>query len=224
MATMKLMFEGNVEGEYKLPPGKTLTIGRRNTNDIVVENLVVSGAHAKIDALEEGYLLTDLRSKNGTFVNETPVSNYWLQDGDVVRIGKHTLTLALDAAEAFSLDVADDGMEQTMVFGTGEFRPNITQPKAPAYLTFLKGGQGEIPLTKKLVKIGKDFSNDVVVSGFTVGPTAATISKQPEGYYISYVGGFSKPKVNGKTIGESLMLQEFDVIEIGSAKLEFLLK
>jgi hypothetical protein len=218
------MFEGALEGEYKLPSGKTLSIGRRNNNDIVIENLVVSGAHAKIDALEEGYLLTDLRSKNGTFVNDAPVSNYWLQDGDVVRIGKHTLTLSLDADEAFTLDVEDDGMEQTMVFGTSEFRPNVQSNKAPAYLTFLKGGQGEIPLIKKLVKIGKDFSNDVVVGGFTVGATAATISKLPEGYFISYVGGFAKPKINGKSIGESQMLQEFDVIEIGAAKLEFLLK
>jgi len=224
MATLKLMFEGNVQGEFKLPQGKTLTLGRRNTNDIVIENLVVSGAHAKIDALEEGYLLTDLRSKNGTFVNEAPVNSSWLQDGDVVRIGKHTLTLVLDADEAFSLDVAEDNMEQTMVFGTGEFRPSVAQQKAPAYLTFLKGGQGEVPLTKKLVKIGKDFSNDIVVSGMTIGQTAATISKLPEGYFISYVGGFSKPKVNGRSIGESHKLDEFDVIEIGSAKLEFLLK
>lgn len=223
MATLKLMFEEEAQGDFPISSGQTLTIGRRNTNDIVIENLVVSGAHAKIDALEEGYLITDLRSKNGTFVNERPISSHWLQDGDIVRIGKHSLTLSLDEEEAFALDVEED-MEQTMVFGTGEFRPNVTQQKAPAYLTFLKGGQGEIPLTKKLTKIGKDFSNDIVVSGFTVGKTAATISKLPEGYYLSYVSGFSKPKINGQSVGESQRLDEFDEIEIGSAKLQFLMK
>ena len=91
MATLKLMYEGNVLSEHQVPQGKTLTIGRKNTNDVVIENLIVSGSHAKVDALEEGYLITDLRSKNGTFVNEIPITSHWLQDGDVVRIGKHSL-------------------------------------------------------------------------------------------------------------------------------------
>ncbi len=223
MATLKLLYEGEVQGEFDLPPGKTLTIGRRDINDVVIENLVISGAHAKLDSLEEGFLLTDLRSKNGTFVNENPITSHWLQDGDVVRIGKHQLILAVDEEEAFSLDV-EDGMEQTMIFGTGDFTPAPQQQQAPAILSFLKGGQGEYPLTKKLTKIGKDYSNDVVVQGFTVGQTAATISKLPEGYYLSYVGGMSKPKVNGKTVTESRKLEEFDEVEIGSAKLKFVLK
>ncbi len=223
MATLKLMYEGEVQGEYDLPPGRTLTIGRRDTNDVVIENLVISGAHAKVDSLDEGFLLTDLRSKNGTFVNETPITSHWLQDGDVVRIGKHQLVLLVDEEEAFSLDV-EDSMEQTMVFGTGEFTPSATQQQAPAILSFLKGGQGEYPLTKKLTKIGKDYSNDVVIQGFTVGQTAATISKLPEGYYLSYVGGMAKPKVNGKTVSESRRLDEFDEIEIGSSRLKFIFK
>ncbi len=224
MATLKLVFEGNVLSEHSLQLGKTLTIGRRNTNDVVIENLVVSGSHAKIDALDEGYLLTDLRSKNGTFVNESPINSCWLQDGDVIRIGKHTLAIALDEGDAFSLADGDDNMDQTMVFGQAEFRQQAGPVGAPAMLTFLKGGQGEIPLTKKLIKIGKDFSNDIVISGFTVGQTAATISKLPEGYFLSYVGGLSKPKINGKAVTESQRLDEFDIIEIGSAKMEFVLK
>jgi len=223
MAKLKLLYEGAQQGEYQIEPGATLTIGRRDSNDVIIENLVVSGSHAKLDALEEGFLLTDLRSKNGTFVNEAPINSHWLQDGDVVRIGKHTLQLVVDEEEAFALDV-DDDMDQTMVFGTGEFKPPAPQQQAPAMLTFLKGGQGDHFLTKKLTKIGKDYSNDIVISGFTVGQTAATVSKLPEGYFISYVSGMSKPKVNGKAVTDSRKLEEFDEIEIGSAKLQFILK
>ena len=86
------------------------------------------------------------------------------------------------------------------------------------------GGEGEVELKKKLNKIGKDPASDVPVSGLLVGKTAATVSKRPTGFYISFVEGMSKPKVNGKAIKGSVKLKEFDVIEIGSARMEFILK
>jgi pSer/pThr/pTyr-binding forkhead associated (FHA) protein len=91
-------------------------------------------------------------------------------------------------------------------------------------LSFLKGGQGEVEVKKKLIKIGKDSSNDVVVDGFLVGKTAATISVQPAGYYLNFVQGMTKPKLNGKTVNDTAKLKEFDIIEIGSAKIEFIIK
>jgi len=81
-----------------------------------------------------------------------------------------------------------------------------------------------VEIKKKLFKIGKSVSSDLVVSGLMVGQTSATISKRPNGYSLSYVEGMSKPKVNGNAVKESVMLKEFDVIEIGSAKLQFVLK
>ncbi len=91
-------------------------------------------------------------------------------------------------------------------------------------LSILKGGKGEVVLTKKLIKIGKDFSNDIVIKGLTIGQTAATISRLPGGYYLNYVSGLSKPKVNGESVSGSQVLGEFDIIEIGSLKMEFFLK
>ena len=75
----------------------------------------------------------------------------------------------------------------------------------------------------KDIKIGKDSSSDVIVTGFTVGKTAATISKRPNGYYLSYVGG-SKIKINNEILRDSAELNEFDVIEIGNVKLQFFTK
>ena len=57
-----------------------------------------------------------------------------------------------------------------------------------------------------------------------VGKTAATISKRPNGYYLSYVAGMSKPKVNDKVVKESVELKDFDIIEIGSGKMQFVQK
>jgi pSer/pThr/pTyr-binding forkhead associated (FHA) protein len=233
MPTLMLKFKEKTVGKYHLKQGEALTIGRKENNDVVIENLAVSGHHAKIDSVDDGFLLTDLKSKNGSFVNKQPVSSHWLKHGDVIDIGKHTLVFAYEEGESRPDESAAVGMDQTMIMDTQKYRemvaksPVKTEPQKPekevpiGVLSFLAGGEGEVRLAKKLVKIGKKSSSDIVVSGLMVGETAATISKRPNGYYLSYVGGISKPKVNGETVKMSALLKEFDVIEIGSVKMQF---
>jgi pSer/pThr/pTyr-binding forkhead associated (FHA) protein len=235
MPTLVLKFKEKTVGKYHLEKGEALTIGRRENNDVVIENLAVSGHHAKIDSMDDGFLLTDLKSKNGSFVNKQLVSSHWLKHGDVIDIGKHTLVFAYEEGEPRP-DDAPVGMDQTMIMDTEKYRemmaksPAKLEPQKPekespiGVLSFLAGGEGEVKLSRKLTKIGKKPTSDIVVLGLMVGQTAATISKRPNGYYLSYVAGISKPKVNGKTVKTSVMLKEFDVIEIGSAKMQFVHK
>lgn len=244
MPTLTLKFKDNTVGEFSIEKGQSLTIGRIDGNDVVIQNLAVSGHHAKIDSVGDGFLLTDLQSKNGSFVNDQLVSSHWLKHGDAVVIGKHSLVFNYAEGEAKPEDDAPGAMDQTMVMDTGKYREMLDQAmkagagktddrtgatkvlkKEPVgVLSYLSGGEGEIELSKKLVKIGKKDSSDIVVSGLMVGQTSATISKRPNGYSLSYVEGMSKPKVNGASVKESIMLKEFDVIEIGSAKLQFVIK
>ena len=91
MPKLTLKFKDTKINEFLLEQGRNITIGRRESNVIVIENLAVSGMHAKIDPIDKGYLLTDLKSKNGTFVNGQLVATHWLGHGDTVSIGKHTL-------------------------------------------------------------------------------------------------------------------------------------
>jgi hypothetical protein len=128
-----------------------------------------------------------------------------------------------------------DQRDQTMVMDTGHYRAMLSKSgvegrlssesgKPVGVLSYLAGGEGEFELARKLVKIGKDPNSDIHVSGLTIGHTTATISKRPNGYVLSYVAGLSKPKVNGKAVKQSVALNEFDVIEIGSLKLQFFTK
>lgn len=231
MPTLTLTFKDNVIAKYSIKPGQSLTIGRKESNDIAIENLAVSGHHAKVDSVGEGFLLTDLQSKNGSFVNKELVQSHWLKHEDQILIGKHTLVFTYDEDEEKPAEAAG-GMDQTMIMDTDKYRDMLAQaiPKAEAaaaeqepvgVLSYLAGGEGEIKLTKKLTKIGKSSTCDIVIGGLMMGATAATISKRPKGYSISYVGGMTKPKVNGETVKESVNLKEFDVIEIGSIKLQF---
>ena len=101
MPSLTLKFKENVIGRFAITKGKSLTIGRRKDNDIVIDNLAVSGHHAKVDAVGDAFVLVDLQSKNGSFVNEQMVTSHWLKDGDVISIGKHLLVFSTgDAARS----------------------------------------------------------------------------------------------------------------------------
>ena len=91
-------------------------------------------------------------------------------------------------------------------------------------LTFLAGGKGKFKLNGKITKLGKHPSSYIVVKGLFVGRTSVTISKRPDGFYLSYVGGMVKPKLNDKIVKQSAILNDLDVIDIGSTKLQFFLQ
>jgi pSer/pThr/pTyr-binding forkhead associated (FHA) protein len=88
-------------------------------------------------------------------------------------------------------------------------------------LSFLDGISGKYKCRKSITKIGKHPDSDVVVKGFWVGSTSVTISRRPDGYYLNYVGGMSRPKVNEKKVKQEMILNDLDIIEIGSTKLQF---
>lgn len=232
MPIITLKFKETIISEHRIETGKSLTIGRKPENDVVIDNLAVSGHHAKIDAIGDAFFLTDLQSKNGTFVNETKIASHRLTDGDAVTIGKHLLVFGYGEGEP-RCDSSAPGMDQTMVMDTDQYRAMLekssAQSQAPmsntvAALSILSGGSGEIGIKKKLFKIGKSPQCDFQVNGFLVGQTAATISQRPGGYYLSFVEGMSKPKVNGKPVKDTVLLKEFDIIEIGKSKMQVVFK
>jgi hypothetical protein len=131
-----------------------------------------------------------------------------------------------------------------MVMDTNEYRsmlekkdpkPTAAAPPEPApanakkkksvrgYITYLAGGEGTLALKQKVTKIGKDAASDIVVKGWKIGKTAATISRTRGGYFFSYVSGFAKPKINDKKASKKpRKLNESDIISIGSIKLQFI--
>jgi pSer/pThr/pTyr-binding forkhead associated (FHA) protein len=243
MPKISLKFKNSVLANYHLPAGCSLKIGRKSDNDVVIDNLAVSGHHAKIDWVGDGFVFIDLKSKNGSFVNAELVTTHWLQDGDKIKIGKHALTFSYLNDENQPEEEQSE-IDKTMVMDTNEYRSMIetNEPKpvpaaepvavAPVetkkkrvrgYITYMSGGEGTQALKKRLTKIGKDPSSDIVIKGWGIGKTAATISRTRDGYFFSYVKGFSKPKINAKKASKKpYKLADSDVIDIGSVKMQFI--
>jgi len=237
MPRLTLKFKDNPIALFNLEEGRSLTIGRKNNNDVVINNLAVSGHHAKIDSVGDGFVFIDLKSKNGSFVNEELVSSHWLRNGDIISIGKHALVFSYSEDEYQPEDQQSE-MDKTMVMDTSQYRAMMekSKPKAPSqaekpqtkergFLTYVAGGEGTIKLKSKITTIGKDPSCDIMVKGLLIGKTAATISRTTAGYVFSYVAGLNKPRVNEQKIfHEPISLKDSDIIEIGSKKLQFFLR
>lgn len=125
MAKLILSMDGLVLKEYSLSKERT-TIGRKPHNDIQIDNLAVSGEHAVIVTILNDSFLEDLGSTNGTLVNGQPVKKHFLQNNDVVELGKYKLKyLAEVTGQAKAAD-----FEKTMVLRPGAMK--ALAPAAPA--------------------------------------------------------------------------------------------
>ncbi len=112
MAKLILSMDGLVLKEIPLTKERT-TIGRKPHNDIQIDNLAVSGEHAVIVTILNDSFLEDLGSTNGTVVNGNAIKKHFLQNNDVVELGKYKLKFVGEAAPAASGEKAD--FEKTMV-------------------------------------------------------------------------------------------------------------
>src|SRR3982751_1193465 len=110
MAKLIMSLDNAVIREMSLDKER-VTIGRKAHNDIQIDNLAVSGEHALIVTILNDSFIEDLGSTNGTMVNGKPIKKHFLQNNDVVEIGKHKLKYFNDAPAAAT--AAD--FEKTMI-------------------------------------------------------------------------------------------------------------
>lgn len=246
MPSLILMFRDKILNAHPLNEGGAVTIGRHQSNDIVIENLAVSGYHARIDHRPEGFLLIDLQSKNGTFLNDEPVTTMVLRDRDRIVVGKHTLLVDLEDSVTLE-DTLEEGpaeaptssalaTDRTMALETPGSQPaqNLEPPEQdPVHppedtLLFLAGGMGEINLTGKTsISIGSNKDADIVVGGLWglfIGGPGAVIKKQAGSYVMRYTGGLVKPKRNGSRVRGTVQLNHEDIVAVGPVKLQIQLR
>ncbi len=209
--------------EYQLDKER-ITIGRHPDNDISLNDKAVSGHHAIIITILQDSFLEDLDSTNGTQVNTKQIAKHPLVSGDVISIGRNTLTFEK------SKPVEDD-FEKTMIIKPATFGATFDSPgnkagsvplNAPAKpligkLRVANGANAgkELELTKALTTVGRP------------GVQVAAITRRADGYYIVHVGGQSvgkRPLVNGKEIdAQANKLNNNDLIELAGTQMNFIL-
>ena len=99
MASLSIIFGGQEERTAALDKPK-LVVGRDPTCDIQIENLGISRQHCAFVLRGETYVVQDLGSSNGTYVNGRKITEHFLNHDDEVVIGKYTLKFKNDAQPA----------------------------------------------------------------------------------------------------------------------------
>jgi pSer/pThr/pTyr-binding forkhead associated (FHA) protein len=222
MARLVLSLDGVVLREVSLSKERT-TVGRRSHNDVVIDNLAVSGEHAVIFQSGGESYLEDLGSTNGTTVNGQPIKKHLLQSGDMIEIGKYRLRFLADgdADDAGEVDIDTSQPLRREFYGPGPATIQVRQPgtlpaeaqhASTALIKILSGANAgrELALVKALTTIGRP------------GHQVAVITRRPTGYFIAHVEGEAYPAVNGTSLGAAAHpLNDKDIIELAGVKMQF---
>jgi hypothetical protein len=146
MAKLILSMDGLVLKEIPLTKERT-TLGRKPHNDIQIDNLAVSGEHAVIVTILNDSFLEDLGSTNGTVVNGNPVKKHFLQNNDVIELGKYKLKFIGEAAAAAGAGGDKADFEKTMVL-----RPSTMKAAAQAAAAAGGGAQAAVAARQAAVQ------------------------------------------------------------------------
>ena len=81
---------------------KSTTIGRLFVNDCIINDPHTSRQHAKIDYENGQYVIYDLSSTSGTFINHRKIERHVLSNGDIIMLGDSTIIFMYDENNIFS--------------------------------------------------------------------------------------------------------------------------
>jgi pSer/pThr/pTyr-binding forkhead associated (FHA) protein len=198
MPKMIVSIDGVVIKEVQLTKDRT-TLGRRPYNDIVIDNLAISGEHAVLQLSGSEVYLEDLNSTNGTYVNGKAAKKQLLRNGDTVEVGKYKIK--------FISDAVNDDSPKSVPASLTEDTTHIPQ----AAIKVLSGAAAgrQVPLTKTVTTIGKP------------GVAVAAITRQQRGFVIHVEGG-GNPALNGRPFGtDPVPLKNGDLIELAGTQMQF---
>lgn len=225
MSKLTLSFKGTVLRVYPVLAG-SMFIGNDPECTVHIDSLAVAPKHARIDTQDGTSVLVDLESEGGTFVNNERISKHMLKDGDVIRVGKHTLnykyeppmpdeeTLTMEIDLARDIPHASDQPPPAPEPEPAPETPTIPEGKRRAWLQILTGQNlgKTLSLNRSMTNLGKP------------GVATAVITRRQNGYFLSHLEGEKTPLVGDQAIGDqSVKLNDGDIITIGNVKMQFFL-
>ncbi|MDH5570309.1 MAG: FHA domain-containing protein [Gammaproteobacteria bacterium] len=217
MSKLTLSFKGKILKVYPIFRGQML-IGQDPSCPIHIDSLAIAPQHARIDTQDQTSILVDLGSEQGTFVNNQPIKKHLLEDGNIIRVGKHTLQYIfeevsdlrnIEESELSSSNIAQP--VQKVVAKTEEPAPD-THKQLNGWLQILNGQNlgRTLSLSRSMTNLGKP------------GVATAVITRRNDGYFLSHLEGNMPPIVNDKPIGDSsFKLSDGNTIQIGNIKMQF---
>ena len=241
MSKLVCTLDDRVINEYPLNKER-ISIGRRQNNDIVIDNLAVSGLHAVIVTIGKDSFLEDANSTNGTFVNLKPVRKHVLNHDDVIEIGRHHFKYIKEHSSTVA-SVAAVAKEEHAASTPLEKSPHTQPPSLKSLIQMSRPMKSEeemlsettpveipatpLPIGKLHILNGSNSGKTLTLNKTltTLGKPGAqviVITKRANGYFLSQVEGDEQPNINGNPLHTlSYGLKNKDMLEISGIKMEF---
>lgn len=225
----KIIIKLNNEIIKEQPLAQGIVIGRE-TGDVVLKNPAVSAKHARIAVEKNHYILHDLQSTNGTFVNRGRITTRELHHGDIINIGKFEMEFINEEEkkQATSDFFGGDMGGMTVMIDAEEMmkaqkaREEAKKEKIAELFDITRSSAGSSGvmvihrLEKETTLIGSGDTVDIKTPGITIASVAAAIVRSGAKYSLRFMGGFTKPKVNGEKVSGDRELKSKDRIELGN--------
>ena len=196
---------------------KTFSLGRGQENDVAVPDIKASREHAVIREAGGQFSIEDLKSRNGTMVNNQPITQVGLVDGDEITIGKTRILFTIQIKTAPQIRrPAELQLENTLV---GNTNPTMEVGSKELSLTLMNGPQKGliVPLGQKLM-IGRSKS-DLNINDSKVSRNHASIEIRNNQYWFTDQGSTNGSIINNRP-AKSQMLKPGDVIKLGETLLQ----
>ncbi len=236
MGKLVVSLDGVVIKEVQITKDKT-SLGRRPYNDIVIDNLAVSGEHAVLQLVGTDVFIEDLNSTNGTYINGKAVKKQLLAHNDTVEIGKYKIKYLLEEGSDYEKTMIlrpGTPLATAMSSAQGGIHASASPAPAPAFGSTLSGSLGsgfgslnqQSPASIKVLNgaaAGREVAlTKVVTTVGKPGVQVASITKRPGGYVFAHVEGSARPTVNGNPVAnDPVHLKSGDVIELAGTQMQF---
>ncbi len=228
MPKLLLKFDAAVIKEVAMEK-KSISVGRKPDNDIIIDNPAISGHHCKLTLEGGGYYVEDLESTNGTFVNEKRIKKSGLHHNDIVGVAKHSILFLNEAQPSSDATLVLTPQKQAELRAALVPAAKSAGAEKAAWLRIIKGvvAAPEYELKGMSTYIGKSDRVQIQIKGgglFGSAPeVAASVHRKPEGYILVAVAtGY--PVVNGTKVAGSVALLEGDMIDCGATTMLFELR
>jgi pSer/pThr/pTyr-binding forkhead associated (FHA) protein len=202
--------------ELLLYPGQSIRLGRGNENDLVLDDPKISRMHAQLEWAGSGFVLQDLNSINGTFVNgERLTMPRHLHDGDMIGLNKQELLFEI--VRVAPPEKIDD-QRASVVTEPLQFRG--------ASLVVAAGpDQGQtFPLWGEQITIGRSSSAatwEIRLSDRSVSRPHARLERRDGSYYLIDLESANGTRLNGQAVTQPERIQDRDLIHVGETQLQF---
>lgn len=231
MPRLIISLDGAFVREVTLMRDRT-TLGRRPSNDIVIDNLAVSGEHAAVCRTPGGWSIEDLASTNGTYLNGRAIRREPLRHQDAIDIGRYQLRFLDDPPRI--------DLEKTLVVrplgGAADSWPETVDPAAPGphalrppprALPAAAAAPGDAGAACLRVRSGAAAGREIALVKVVTtigrpGQAVASITRRAGVYAIAHLDGEPPGRVNGVTLTrEPLALKPGDRLELAGIEMEF---